>query len=62
MLLPLLSYANNDTQKYGLDMPYNLEWVHLIIFEIYYFFTNSGTSSLRSLAGLVKPLLFFAYE
>uniref|UniRef100_A0A1X7UG98 Glutaminase n=1 Tax=Amphimedon queenslandica TaxID=400682 RepID=A0A1X7UG98_AMPQE len=26
MLLPLLNYANNGTKKYGLDIPYNLEW------------------------------------
>ena len=27
MLLPLLAYANNDTAKYGMYVPYNLAWV-----------------------------------
>ena len=26
LLVPILDYANNDTQKYGLYTPYNLSW------------------------------------
>ena len=26
LLLPVLDYANNETAKYGIDIPYNLSW------------------------------------
>ena len=62
MLLPLLNYANNDTKEYGLDVPYNLEWVELYFNFAINFVIFLGTSSFRPLARLGNIYWAFLYN